>query len=314
MLKYDEFKEAVISELRNIMSVHYPNYRLVVSQVPRINRTIDYLSISGDDEIISSGISLHELYGDYRECGNLQTVFQSWADSIQNAIEKKRVVPEQMDKEKIKEQVIFALIHKEQNKELLKIIPHKTWHDLAIIYRWIICKPDNVNYLVTNELAKEIGMDEESLFQAAALNTIRLYPPKVERMESILNELEAAADRSDEIEELLRKVMPKIHIYVITNSERFNGAAGVLYENILYRLAQKIGKDLFLLPSSIHDMIAVPASDDVPQFVKMVQDINFNKVNLEEQLSNQVYYYNKDTRKVTMATDLPFEGFKSAKE
>ena len=37
----------------------------------------------------------------------------------------------------------------------------------------------------------------------------------------------------------------------------------------------------------------------------MVVDINMKAVSLYERLSNQVYHYDKDLRKLTLATDTP---------
>ena len=37
----------------------------------------------------------------------------------------------------------------------------------------------------------------------------------------------------------------------------------------------------------------------------MVAEINMGQVALDERLSNQVYHYDKDLRKVTLATDTP---------
>ena len=37
----------------------------------------------------------------------------------------------------------------------------------------------------------------------------------------------------------------------------------------------------------------------------MVSEVNMSDVSLEERLSNQVYFYDKDLRKISMATDTP---------
>ena len=40
----------------------------------------------------------------------------------------------------------------------------------------------------------------------------------------------------------------------------------------------------------------------------MVHEVNSTVVSLEERLSNQVYHYDKNLRKLTMATDSPNRG------
>ena len=38
---------------------------------------------------------------------------------------------------------------------------------------------------------------------------------------------------------------------------------------------------------------------------QMVVEVNMQEVSLDERLSNQVYHYDKDLRKLTLATDTP---------
>ena len=60
------------------------------------------------------------------------------------------------------------------------------------------------------------------------------------------------------------------------------------------------------MPSSIHESIAVPTNFKTPlELADMVEEINQMEVEIGERLSNQVYHYDKITRKVTMATDTP---------
>lgn len=52
--------------------------------------------------------------------------------------------------------------------------------------------------------------------------------------------------------------------------------------------------------------IAVSAGIGDPyELAQMVAEINMGQVELADRLSNQVYHYDKDLRKLTMATDTP---------
>ena len=71
-------------------------------------------------------------------------------------------------------------------------------------------------------------------------------------------------------------------------------------------LAQQMDTDLYILPSSTHEVIAVSASMGEPEeLAQMVSEVNMSQVALEDRLSNQVYHYDKDLRKLTLATDTP---------
>ena len=80
----------------------------------------------------------------------------------------------------------------------------------------------------------------------------------------------------------------------------------MLYEDKLHALAEDLETDLYIMPSSLHEIIAVSASmGDPNELAQMVAEINMDQVSLEERLSNQVYHYDKDLRKLSLATDTP---------
>ena len=95
-------------------------------------------------------------------------------------------------------------------------------------------------------------------------------------------------------------------MWIIGNERGINGAASMLYEDKLQKLANDMESDLYILPSSIHEVIAVSANMGEPEeLAKLVEEINMSQVALEERLSNQVYHYDKDLRKISLATDTP---------
>lgn len=80
----------------------------------------------------------------------------------------------------------------------------------------------------------------------------------------------------------------------------------MLYESELHKLAEKVGTDLYILPSSTHEVIAASVEMAPIEFMsELVQKANHEACMLSERLSNNVYHYDKDLRKLTMATDVP---------
>ena len=141
-------------------------------------------------------------------------------------------------------------------------------------------------------------MSEEQLFKCAAENTRRLFPPVVRSMNDIMREMFARDGMPQEIADMMiAEIPPEQTMWVISNEKGINGAASMLYENELHELAESLESDLYILPSSVHEVIAVSA--------QMVVEVNMQEVSLDERLSNQVYHYDKDLRKLTLATDTP---------
>lgn len=55
-----------------------------------------------------------------------------------------------------------------------------------------------------------------------------------------------------------REDMP---LYVLTNTRGFYGAAAILYEGLLEQCVRKFPGDVFVIPSSVHELLLVSAED-----------------------------------------------------
>ena len=136
----------------------------------------------------------------------------------------------------------------------------------------------------------------------AVENTKRLFPPVVKTMSDVMRELFPPEDSAFILNEILDEEL----MWIISNDRRINGAISMLYEDKLHKLALEVDDDLYIFPSSTHEVIAIRASMGDPYgYADMVAQINMTEVVLEERLSNQVYRYDKDLRKLTLATDTP---------
>lgn len=81
-----------------------------------------------------------------------------------------------------------------------------------------------------------------------------------------------------------------------------NGAASIFYEDELAKLAEKLGTDLYILPSSVHECIAISEKMSTPDLlVHMVQEVNGTQVAADEQLSDHVYRFDAKERKLSLA-------------
>ena len=89
---------------------------------------------------------------------------------------------------------------------------------------------------------------------------------------------------------------------VISNKQRINGASAIFYEDVLSTVAEKFGTDLYILPSSVHECIAVPYDEErLEDFLQMVTEINATQLKIDEVLSDNVYYFNAETKTLKIA-------------
>lgn len=77
----------------------------------------------------------------------------------------------------------------------------------------------------------------------------------------------------------------------------------MIYKGILKDFADHMESNLYILPSSIHEVILLleEDTDDVNDLFRMVEETNRTVVDQEEVLSDSVYYYDREKDKITIA-------------
>lgn len=193
-----------------------------------------------------------------------------------------------------KGQIIFRLINTEYYEEMLNCVPHREFYDLSIVY-YELEQDTKIATLMSHQVVDKLNLSEQELYELAMANTKELCPPSVKRMS------EALKESGEEIEDELSE---KEDIYIITNEYNQFGAVSILYEDTLDKVAQIVGTDLYLLPSSQHEFLAITVNEQLPldELQKLVCYVNMTEVEPEERLSNQVYHYDMITKEITLAT------------
>ena len=314
-LNYEEFKEKIKDDIKDYMDEKYKDCGVVIRKVNKTNREVDGLNMLDIPGLKNATPTLYvnDLYEKYEKIGDYEEVARMAAETMEYGIKSfnSQIKEECLDTSKLKDKVFFSLINAEQNRELLNTVPHREFEDLAIVYRWNIGAASDGVYtnLVNNDLAKKEGLTENDLYNAANKNTKELFPVLVKNMNEVISEIifgdsELSGEMEEEFKEVMMETQDERSMYVITNESKLFGAASMLYEEPLHELAEKIGSDLYILPSSIHEVIAVSADFGSPdELAEMVYEINMDQVDINDRLSNQVYCYDKDLRTLRLATD-----------
>ena len=313
MMNYELFKEVVMEKFMDYMSDEFQNCKLKMTQVEKVNQVKDGINLTTTDSDNKLGVMptiyLNDMYEHYKESEDLNGTIAKAAEDMERVIKENPFKKESLDFDSARENIVFQLINTEQNKELLKNVPNRQFQDLSIIYRWVVNVDEAgiASSVIRDNFAEHLGLSEEELFKLAVENTRRLFPPTVKSMNDVIAEMFVKDGMPAEIAEMMINEMPKEQmLWVISNDRQLNGAISMLYEDKLQELAQELDADLYIMPSSIHETIAVSAEFGDPyQLAEMVTEINMDQVSLDERLSNQVYHYDKDLRKLTLATDTP---------
>ena len=200
----------------------------------------------------------------------------------------------------IKDKIVYKVVNYRSNEKLLEQVPHKRILDLAVVF---YCLLDNeygrsATALIYNNNLKNWNVTIDDVYKAALKNTPDLLHSKISSMAALFEKCGVNVD-GEEVD--LKDYVPS-DMYVLTNESKLNGAACILYENILYDFAQKLGADLYILPSSVHEVILLPKLSmfEKDELVNMVKEVNTEGVAADEVLSDHVYEYNRTERLITM--------------
>ena len=200
----------------------------------------------------------------------------------------------------IKDKIVYKVVNYRSNEKLLEQVPHKRILDLAVVF---YCLLDNeygrsATALIYNNNLKNWNVTIDDVYKAALKNTPDLLHSKISYMAALFEKCGVNVD-GEEVD--LKDYVPS-DMYVLTNESKLNGAACILYENVLYDFAQKLGADLYILPSSVHEVILLPKLSmfEKDELVNMVKEVNTEGVAADEVLSDHVYEYNRTERLITM--------------
>lgn len=310
MMNYEIFKEVVKEKFMSYMPEKYQSMEIDVHSVNKVNRVLDGFCLKSNEPgtSISPTMYINDMYDHYLKTENLQEVLQNAANAMEQAYEQMPPIPS-IDLKTAKDNIVFQIVNTIQNQDMLMDTPHREFQDLSIIYRWMIDSDDRgiSSTVIRNNLADQLGLSEDQMFKLAVENTKRLLPPTVRSMNEVIRDMFIKDGMPlDMVEMMIGEMPPNQQMYVISNEQGVNGAVSMLYEDGLHDLATQLETDLYILPSSVHEVIAVSVDMGDPEtLAQMVNEINMDQVSLDERLSNQVYHYDKDLRKLTLATDTP---------
>lgn len=136
--------------------------------------------------------------------------------------------------------------------------------------------------LLTYSVLEQIGLSINDVVNSAVQNMEKVYT--INSMDEVISVLDNSKCISVDNEF-------NMNMIIISNTEKLFGASAILCQKMLTELHEKFGEQFILLPSSIHEFIAIPCSDNIEySFLKeIVEQINCTEVDPEDKLSDNVY-------------------------
>ena len=293
-----KLKDAVRKKLDDKIKVE------VTDVVKNNGVTLRGMTFSGMGDGISPTIYLESYFEAFNHGYDLDELSDKIIDLFRFGAKKDFFdVQEFLDFECAKNHIAYKLVNYNKNEELLKKIPHRKFLDMAIVYYFLLDTKEgdmeNATILIYNNHLENWGVSVEELDQIAAKNTPVLLK---EDLRNILEVIEGLLHQEREEEE----EDGDYGMYVLSNKSKIFGAAAILYSNVLKSFAQKVDSDLYIIPSSVHEVILVPKKDGMSwePLLQMVKEVNATQVEDVEILADNLYYYSREKDEVCEACEV----------
>ncbi len=293
----EEFGNKICKALKESMGT---GYDAAYKEVTKNNGVcLHAIMINKKGSNVSPAIYIDELYEDYKEGRSFGDIVYDILRVYQQNAREIRMDMEFFTRfESVKDRVLYKLIHRESNQNLLSEVPYIEWNDLAIVFYYSFEDErfGKATILIRNSHLEMWKITQSLLYENAGKNMLRLRPEEMLPIKQIIREIMSQSVCS------IPETEPEVAMYVLSNRDRLYGAAALLYAESLKELAEKLNKNLIILPSSVHEVLLVP-DDGITEkdfFKEMVKEVNDTQVEPEERLSYNVYHYDRVLGKITI--------------
>lgn len=302
-MDFNEFKDYVKNNISEyilsdeVQKVHINN----VKKNNGLELTAMIIQETGSDA--SPVIYLEGYYEDYKNGDDIEEVLNHMADEY--GLAKERYLQEiqqeangQLNNPDARRLFIRA-VNYEKNKDRLADSVYEKYNDLALEVRYLFTADENgiASVCVDYKMLSFMEMGYKRAIEKAKENTLKLFTDRHESMINILEEMTGVSVPEED--------MTDFPMVVITNEIGMNGATMIAYPEIVGEILKEYGiGDAYILPSSVHEIIAVPAySENTEKLASMVRLVNETSVTAEDFLSDNVYKYDSKNKEITLAND-----------
>jgi len=313
-MNFEEFTQYAADNIKSFLPEKYADADVRLQEVTKNNdEKLTGLVIHTEDSNITPTIYLNEFFKQYEDGHSLNALMGQMAD-LQTSHETQDFdVSKITDLDQVKDNIRLKLISAEMNPEYLADKPHQLVEDLAVVYYVDLGENDQFGKAttpITDNLLKAYGITQEELHEIATTNMERCVTPQFQDMDSMLRETMLESLPADMPREMKEQIVDGVMagqgapmMYILTNEDKLNGASMLLSDRAMEMVRKTVGDDFFILPSSIHETLIVPKTDDMSleNLEKMVREVNATEVKPGERLSDHVYEYDAEERSIVRA-------------
>lgn len=291
-----EMKEFVQKVQKAIEKRVGEGFQVKIHEVQKNNNTVfQGLLIMSEHQNVSPTIYLNSFFEAYKEGVTFSVIIEHIMRVYHQDTPKKNVdMSFFKEYDRVKDRICYKLISLERNEGLLQKIPYFKFLDLAICFYYAYQGEElgEGAIVIHNNHMEMWQVTRADLLEAARQNTPSLFPCEVESMENTLKQILGISTESEEPDEEIN-LQRAMDMQVVSNQKKVYGASCILYPEVLENVARRAGHNLYVIPSSVHEMLLLPddGCEDSDYLQRLIAEVNATQVEPEAVLSDHLYYY-----------------------
>ena len=294
LMRYEEFEEYVKQNLKILLPESFQDAEISVREVRKPGYTYHGMALTRLEQRFGVIVDLDYYYRMYRRPIPISKILFSIASLIQENVPDIDV-ENITDYEWTAARLFVRVFNRMWSRDYLRHVPHQAVEDLAVTPHVLlgINGTQISSTPVTYDLLSGYGIPASKLFEDAVNNSTCLFPAELRYLADYLG-----AERSERRER------------IITNGYGINGAASLFYPGQMDAIAEEVGDDFYAVPTSIHEMIIVPASvsSDEDEMNRALYRTISEFTDERDWLSDHIYYYDSGHRVFTSVRTEDFSG------
>ena len=291
-------------ELKNELERRNPGMDVSLQKVTKLNSVELYgLSARNKEVNIAPTIYLETPYDAYvAGDADLETIVRSIESKLVSASRPSIDISWIENWEEAKDKIIPCIVSVDGNEEMLKSTVTYYEDNTGLAYYGRIAIDDEfigkASILVKKELFKKWNVSECDYFHQLEDNATYMEGAVMMPMTNVLLSLHGIEKELSTNGAPYKITDEKDMLYVLTNHTRIYGAGVSFSQCIMDEIADKIGDEYFVIPSSVHELLIAPRSsfkdaEEVSNLTDIIMSVNNTSVEKIDVVSYNLYKYVK---------------------
>ncbi len=296
-MNIEEFGRVLAEEVKILLG---SGFRADYQEVLK-NNSVTYhaLIIKQENRCVAPTIYFDSLYEDYRNgapiiaiAGQMVEIFHQFMpaeDQDMGFFE---------DFSKVSESLFFKVVNLKKNKKKLEDVPYRKFMDMAMVP---LCRVKSASLgegviTIQKSHLEDWEITEDELWENIGENARRTAPPKISGLMDIIEKVTGEEPPMDDL----------CGIYVVSNEAGHFGASAAFYPGLLKGMSEDFESDLYIIPSSIHEVLVIPDPNlqmDPSNLREIIHEVNTTSVLEEDILSDNLYRYDYESDRVFMVKE-----------